>query len=657
MKLFSLLSPKSKSGKKPSSKTNQKIKPITNNTKKVTKKQAKKSEKSNLNVYSLKPINVLYLQPEEMKSIVQRFQEVIHVAAEGGCEIKMYREQQQVLVGSQKSFFPFNKIEIRTKKNLENILAINAFEFTVIKNKKDVIVREQKNTIINDLYTECFCFHSSKTSLPVSWIGNNVFSQCAFVKIFVKTVSPSKKARILSKISITQQGQSKIEKIDSTAMVDVIRYRTHEGDGIVLNVKIIAGIQANKKKLFEEKIKLFQEWCKSKTTEFHIMPFGTKNTFLNGGPYNFVIESSTLYALLPFFSTDLYESGGIILGKNLDTGTPVKYHYPKRRSYHISLVAPTGSGKSFAIKIWLTRLMERFPDAFVFITDVENEYTKFGKKNGFNTIEIMPHTQLGLDPFSYMAGYKAAEMIADVVGADTLVKNEIIAQGAQDCTSTMTLFEKLTTYDKENKTNYAGYLKHVTAEPIISLISGKPQFGKRTVLSMRNSIKVKSASHRFVTILALEYIMEMATSLDVNIPKIVVLDEFWAAISAMDEGNAIDYVDGLIRRGRKYNVILMFATQNISDILEMKKVRAMFENTGTQIFMGQKSTEIDALKNDLKLPNTEVSQLIAASSLARRGEAMMHVGNDIIRMKFMANEDEISTFSTKSASEEEAVTA
>ena len=374
--------------------------------------------------------------------------------------------------------------------------------------------------------------------------------------------------------------------------------------------------------------------------------------YLNGGPYNFVIESSSLYALMPFFVTDLYESGGIILGYNVNTGAPVKYHYARRRSYHISLIAPSGSGKSFAIKIWVTRLLERYPDAFVFITDVENEYVNFGKKNGFNTIEVMPYTELGLDPFSYMAGYKAAEMIADVVSAPTLVKNEIISIGAKDCVSTMQLYEKLVEYDKIKNTNYSGYLRHITAEPIISLITGKPQFGKRTVLSMRNSIKVKSASHRFVTILALEYIMEKAMSLDANIPKIVVLDEFWSAISSMEEGNMIDYVDGLIRRGRKYNVILMFATQNISDVLAMQKVKAMFENTGTQVFMGQKSTEIDALTKTIKLPMTEVETLVSANSLERRGEGMIHVGNEVINIQFMANEDEIATFSTKSAEED-----
>jgi len=624
---------------------------IKQNSKKSEKKPKKKETK--LNIYSIKPINVLYLHPEEMKSIVHRFQKVTHVASNGGCVIEMHREMQQVLVGTQKSSFPFNKIEIRTKQDISHTLTTNGFEYILLKaNKSDVISRHEKCTIINDMYTECLSFHSSKTTLPVSWIGNDVFSQCNFVKIFVKKVSPSKKRRVLSKISIKQQGASKTEKIDSTAMVDVIKQRVHDGIGTLLSVKVVVGIQANSKKLLIEGVKVFKDWCESENAEFHTIPYATKDTFLNGGPYNFVIESSSLYALMPFFVTDLYESGGIILGKNLDTGTPVKYYYPARRSYHISLVAPTGSGKSFAIKIWLTRLMERYPDAFVFITDVENEYVKFGKKNGFNTIQVMPYTELGLDPFSYMAGYKAAEMIADIVGAPTLVKNEIISLGAKDCISTMQLYEKLVKHDKENNKDYSGYLRHITAEPIISLISGKPQFGNRTVLSMRNSIKVKSASHRFVTILALEYVMEKATTLDVNIPKIVILDEFWSAISAMDEGNMIDYVDGLIRRGRKYNVILMFATQNISDILSMQKVKAMFENTGTQIFMGQKSTEIDALTKNIKLPKTEVSKLVEANSLERRGEGMIHVGNEVIRIQFMANEDEITTFSTKSAEEE-----
>ncbi len=664
MKLFqSLLKTKKKSKPKDADQSN--AKPKNNNTRKKkknakqnnnAKKQGRKpsnKKDSKLNTYSIKPINVLYLHPEEMKSIVQRFQKVIHVAAiDGGCVIEMHRDMQEVLVGTQKSLFPFNKIEIRTRQDLTHTLATNGFEYTIKETKPDTIIRHEKSTIINDLHTECLSFHSSKIPLPVSWIGNDVFSQCNFIKIFVKKVNPSKKKRVLSKISIKQQGASKVEKIDSTAMVDVIKQRVHDGTGILLSIKVIAGIQAESRKLLAEKVKIFKEWCESENAEFHRMPYGTKDTFLNGGPYNFIIESSTLYALMPFFVTDLYESGGIILGKNLDTGTPVKYHYPKRRSYHVSLVAPTGSGKSFAIKIWLTRLMERYPDAFVFITDVENEYVKFGQKNGFNTIRVMPYTELGLDPFSYMAGYKAAEMIADITGAPTLVKNEIISLGAKDCITTMQLYEKLVNHDKIKNKDYSGYLRHITAEPIISLITGKPQFGKRTVLSMRNSIKVKSASHRFVTILALEYVMEQATTLDVNIPKIIILDEFWASISAMDEGNAIDYVDGLIRRGRKYNVILVFATQNISDILTMQKVKAMFENTGTQIFMGQKSTEIDALTKTIKLPITEVSKLVEANSLERRGEGMIHVGNEVIRIQFLANEDEIATFSTKSAEEE-----
>lgn len=625
-----------------------------NSKKKSLKKNSKIKRQEKINVYSIKPINVLYLHPEEQRSVIHRFQRVVHVASSGrGCVIEMHREMNKILVGTKKSMFPFNKIEIRSEHDLSEILATNGFTFTVQKTKQDTITRQEGRTVINDLYTECFSMYSTKISLPISWIGNEVFSKCNFIKIFVKKIGPLKKKRVLSKISIKQTGANKIKSINGTEMLDVIRQREDEGVGKLLHVKVVVGVQANNKKILQEKVKNFKEWCESESVEFHQIPYSTKDMFLNGGPYNIVIESSSLYSLMPFFVTDLYESGGIILGYNVDTGAPVKYHYPRRRSYHVSIIAPSGSGKSFAIKIWVTRLLERYPDAFVFITDVENEYINFGKKNGFNVIQVMPYTELGLDPFSYMAGYKAAEMIADIVGAPTLVKNEIISIGSKDCISTMNLYEKLVEHDKLKNENYSGYLRHITAEPIISLITGKPQFGKRTILSMRNSIKIKSTSHRFVTILALEYIMEKAMSLDVNIPKIVILDEFWSAISSMEEGNMIDYVDGLIRRGRKYNVILMFATQNISDVLAMQKVKAMFENTGTQVFMGQKSTEVDALTKVIKLPVTEVETLVSANSLEKRGEGMIHVGNEVIRIQFVANEDEMATFSTQSAEEGE----
>ena len=139
---------------------------------------------------------MLYLHPEEQRSIVYRFQRVVHVASSGrGCVIEMHREMKEILVGTQKSMFPFNKIEIRSEHDLSEILTTNGFTFTLQKTKPEIIARYDGCTVINDLYTECFSLYSSKISLPISWIGNEVFSKCNFVKIFVKKIGSLKKKK------------------------------------------------------------------------------------------------------------------------------------------------------------------------------------------------------------------------------------------------------------------------------------------------------------------------------------------------------------------------------------------------------------------------------------------------------------------------------
>ena len=248
------------------------------------KAQVKKSKKNaKINTYSIKPINVLYLHPEEQRSVVHRFQRVVHIASDKGCVIEMHREMQEILVGTQKSMFPFNRIEIRSEQDLSEILATNGFEFTVKKTKPDVITRYDGCTVINDFYTECFSMYSSKISLPLSWVGNEVFSKCNFVKIFVKKIGPLKKKRVLSKISIKQTGASKIKSINSTEMLDVIKQREDAGTGKLLHIKVVAGVQANTKKIFEQKVKNFKEWCESESAEFHQIPHSTKDMYLRLG--------------------------------------------------------------------------------------------------------------------------------------------------------------------------------------------------------------------------------------------------------------------------------------------------------------------------------------------------------------------------------------
>ena len=607
--------------------------------------------------YSIKPRNVLYQNEKKRHSIASRWERVIK-SAKSGCIIEMYRVAEEILVGSKKDEFTFNKIILHTADEIDNRLIDNGFKFVKFdkKNKddNDRPTMSGKYMKTGDMHSECFALYSMSQSLPLSWIANDVFSHCDFVRIFVKQVRPQIKKKILHRINVTQKERAIDENVDNSGMLNEIKNRLHQRDAILLEIKIVVGVTRSNPELLKEAVKDFESWADEESAEFHRIPYAAASFFESGGPYSFHLDSHSMYPLLPFFVTDLYEPGGIILGKNIDTGTPVRYSYPRRRSFHVTFLAPSGSGKSVAMKIWVKRMLERYPDAYVFITDIENEYVNFEKELKFNIIKVDPLQSLGLDFFNYMPGYRAASTICNIVGVKGPARNILVTIGAP-CKTTTEFFEAAYKYDEKNGTDYSGHLIHLTSEPIASMIAGKPQFAKRTVIAMRDALKTKSVEHKFATIASLEYVMSLATDEKIkHIPKILILDEFWSVLSDNDDDATIEYIEDIIRRGRKYNVMMLFATQNLSDVTRSEKILAMVQNSGTRVFLGQDASERDTLIDTFKLSETEADVLIEANDNEMRGVGMIHTdGENVIRIKFIANPDEIKAFFTNAVKEED----
>ena len=620
---------------------------------KNTKKSARAAKKlKKYNEYVVESPNVLYRDQLGQKEIAKKFQQIVQ-GAPSGCSIEMHRVPDEVMVGDKKTQFSFRKIIIRTQDDISSILDGQGLKYKQRDHTKTEIMHGSKGAeFANGSHLECFALYEPTARIPTSWLSNNLFSQCHFVKVFIKHVPLSRRNITLSKMGIEQQGKSHVEKIDSTTMVKEIRQKVAEGNTLI-EARVIAGVVSYDVDELKSFVKEFDTWSKSTNMTFHRIPGATKSMYEKGGPYKFILEAGSTYALMPFFVSDLYEQGGIVLGQNIDTGAPVRYNWRNRPSPHISIVAPSGSGKSVAMKIIITRLLAMHQDAFVFIADLENEYVKFGKENGFGIINIEPQKQLGLDPFKYLPGYTAAEMIAHVTGAPILAQNEMIAiGGGKDCDTTVKLYDKLVEYDKENDTKHAGYMRNIVSEPILSMISGQSSFTEKTIIAMNKTIKARSAPHRFLTMLTLQYVMEKAQKAKNQFaPKIVVMDEFWSAIAGDKDSGMLDYVEDIIRRGRKYNIIFIFATQNIADVLLNPDVKSLFVNTGCQIYMGQKEEEVDSLRTILHMPENEITTLLAAKGSSKRGEGVMHVDDDRIHLKFMATPEEMKIFGTTSTEE------
>lgn len=128
-----------------------------------------------------------------------------------------------------------------------------------------------------------------------------------------------------------------------------------------------------------------------------------------------VVDTTTAATLFPFVSTDIVElPDGVFIGANKLTGTPVIYDVFMHDNYNISTLGTSGSGKSFSTKIIVSRMLQRNPDAVLFVFDPENEYMKVGKVLEANVAEFDPHLDMGLDPLKIYSPIDASEIIASI---------------------------------------------------------------------------------------------------------------------------------------------------------------------------------------------------------------------------------------------------
>ena len=129
------------------------------------------------------------------------------------------------------------------------------------------------------------------------------------------------------------------------------------------------------------------------------------------------------------------------------------------------------------------------------------------------------------------------------------------------------MIEIIAQYDGEESTEHAKYMQILQMGPIRSLLAGMPSMSNSSVIALANSFAVNSDEHRLATRISLEFALQHATKLPKIIPKFVVLDEGWALFKDENTGES---VEELARRARKYNVIIILATQNIEDVLNTR---------------------------------------------------------------------------------------
>ena len=590
--------------------------------------------------YLIAPLNMAYANIDEQVMLVENLKSLAD-SLEDPIVIDMFREYDDMMFGKKKLLCANEKTVITSKSQIGHLLHQANFEHEQIPELKFQVKDTAPSylTLENGMHARCYSLYSTPNKLDAGWIYR-IFQYCDFVRIFVRPVNPSLYVSMLRGSIKTAHLSAKKDTIDGSAMIEVMKDKVlSQNQSQIVSVRVVFGVLGSTRGVLEERAKRFGSKAKAMRATLRHLPYSDE-TFLRAGRTDIYVETDSLHPIFPFISSELSEKGGTAWGLNVVTKRAVLYDYKKRRNYNVGIVATSGAGKSHTIKIIVSRAQKKYSDAFFFFVDIENEYVEFGKRLGFSISEIDINVELGMDPFNYMSRYKAASLLADVLGVQKLTRYAMLRAGEDlRCTSTQRMIEIIAQYDGEESTEHAKYMQILQMGPIRSLLAGMPSMSNSSVIALANSFAVNSDEHRLATRISLEFALQHATKLPKIIPKFVVLDEGWALFKDENTGES---VEELARRARKYNVIIILATQNIEDVLKHAHALTLFNNSDTKIFLQHKANEQGALVDVLHLSEFEARILVRA----KKGEAMVHASENVVRCQFIADEKEMELFNT-----------
>ena len=122
---------------------------------------------------------------------------------------------------------------------------------------------------------------------------------------------------------------------------------------------------------------------------------------------------------------------------------------------------------------------------------------------------------------------------------------------------------------------------------------------------------------------ALTWTWEKFAKKNPHIKKRIVCDEAWMLVSKNMAGSEFtaSFLEQASRRIRKRNGGLLVASQNFSEFASSQQGQAVLKNAFVNIFLGQDSTDADALKETFRLSDGEILFLMTA----KKGEMLLRI--------------------------------
>ena len=365
-----------------------------------------------------------------------------------------------------------------------------------------------------------------------------------------------------------------------------------------------------------------------------------------------ILSTTALSATFPFTGSDLATRRGVLYGVNTVTRSPVVVDRFALTNHNSIVLATSGAGKSFLVKVELVRAALGGVRALVI--DPEGEYSSLIAGLGGLVHEIRPGSSAGLDPFRIhdlkpgVLDTRIA-MLTAFIGliADSLNPKQRAAvedaiatvyarAGYADGASTKGLMPPRMSDVQARLRQLSG------TESLAARLERYVTGSGRWLLAGANQADA-SASSAFVIrgvpqeqrvaamFLVLDRIWDRLA--DSTQPTLVVVDEAWWL---MRHADTAAFLFRLVKTARKRNAGLTLVTQDVGDVLARREGEAVINNSALQILMKQAPQAMPRLAELFRLTPAEQSWLLTA----QRGEGLLVAQGKRVPFQVIATDEE-----------------
>lgn len=347
------------------------------------------------------------------------------------------------------------------------------------------------------------------------------------------------------------------------------------------------------------------------------------------------ISSDPLANFVPFASDELYQPGGMYIGRNLQSHRHIFCDRATMTAPNGMILGMPGRGKSFIGKgmICYTLITDR--RARVLVLDPEGEFGAFCRALGSDLgeyVKISATSGNHINPLDLSLGYSSED--ADTISDPLPFKVDFVISMVSQMAGAITSLEA-TLVDRACRAIYQRYLE--TGDPddmpiledLYNALVEQPEPQAKhlaTTIERYVSGSMSVFNHRTNVDISKRLVVFDTKDLGANLSALsllILLDQTWNIITRgrtegkntwffvdelqliLDNEHARKYFDTLYSRARKWGAIPTGITQNVTRLLAVPETRLMVQNSDFLMIMGQSYNDARALAETLSLSDSQ----------------------------------------------------